>query len=63
MLGSKRAIPFWQRKRRLLTLERALAPDRKGAGKSSLAAQTVAASRSRERLAAEARQKGRFSES
>ena len=63
MLGSKRAIPFWQRKRRLLTLERALAPDRKGPGKSPITAQAVAEARSRERLAAEAKHKARFSES
>ena len=63
MLGSKRAIPLWRQKRRLLTLERALAPDRKGTGKSSMTAQAVADARSRERLAAEARQKARFPES
>jgi hypothetical protein len=63
MLGTKRTIPFWRQKRRLLTLERALAPDRKGSGKSSITAQAVADARSRDRLAAEARQKARFSES
>jgi hypothetical protein len=47
----------------LLALERALAPDRKGTEKSPITAQALAEARSRERLAAEARQKGRFSES
>jgi hypothetical protein len=63
MLGSRRTIPFWRQKRRLLPLERALEADRKGAGKSSMTAQAVADARSRDRLAAEARQKARFSES
>jgi hypothetical protein len=63
MLGSRRTIPLWRQKRVLLALERALAPDRKGTEKSPITAQALAEARSRERLAAEARQKGRFSES
>jgi hypothetical protein len=63
MLGTRRAIPFWRQKRLLLALERALAPDRKGPGKNPITAQAVAEARSRERLAAEAKHKARFSES
>jgi hypothetical protein len=62
MLGSKRSIPLWRQKRRLLSLERALAPDRKDAGKNTLTAQAVAGVRARDRMAVEAKRKARFSE-
>ena len=63
MLGTRRAIPFGGKRGCLLALERALALDRKGPGKVPITAQAVAEARSRERLAAEARHKARFSES
>ena len=62
MLGSKRTIPFWRPKRALLNLERALAPNHQGSGKGGLTAQTLAGARARDRLSAEAKKKGRFSE-
>jgi hypothetical protein len=62
MLGSKQTIPFWRQKKRLLTLERALAPDRKDTGKSAITAQAVAGARVRDRMAAESKRKARFSE-
>jgi len=61
MEDSKRSIAFWRQKRRLLTLERAL-PDRKDAGKNTVTAQAVADARARNRMADEAKRKGRFSE-
>ena len=36
MPGSKQTIPLWRQKRRLLTLERALTPDRKDSGRSAI---------------------------
>ena len=62
MLGTKRAIPFWQPKRRLLSLERALTADREGNGKGAMTAQALAGARARDRLAAESKKKARFSE-
>jgi hypothetical protein len=62
MLGSKRSIPFWRQKRRLLTLERALAPERKDNCRNAITAQAVAGARARGRMAAEAKSKARFSE-
>jgi hypothetical protein len=62
MLGSKQTIPFWRQKRRLLTLERALAPDRKDNDRSAITAQAVAGARARDRMAAESKRKARFSE-
>ena len=63
MLGSKQTIPFWQQKRRLLTLERALAPDRKDSSSSSaITAQAIARARARDRMAAGSKKKARFSE-
>jgi hypothetical protein len=62
MLGSKQTIPFWQQKRRLLTLERALAPDRKDSSSSAITAQAIARARARDRIAAESKNKARFSE-
>jgi len=62
MLGSKQTIPFWQQKRRLLTLERALAPDRKDSSSSAITAQAIARARVRDRMAAGSKKKARFSE-
>jgi hypothetical protein len=62
MLGSKQTIPFWQQKRRLLTFERALAPDRKGNDGSAITAQAIARARARNRMAAGSKNKARFSE-
>ena len=62
MLGTKPTIPFWRPKRRRLSLERALAPDRQDGGKGVTMAQAVAAARARDRLVAESKRKGRFSE-
>jgi hypothetical protein len=63
MPGSKQTIPLWRQKRRLLTLERALAPDRKDSGRSAMTAQAIAEARGRDRMAIEAKRKARFSES
>jgi hypothetical protein len=60
MLGSKRTIPFWRQRRRLLTLERALLPERADRGKGPMTVQAVAQARARERIVAEAKRKGRF---
>jgi len=64
MVGSKQTIPLWQQKRRLLTLERALAPDRKDSSSSSstITAQAIARARARDRMAAGSKNKARFSE-
>jgi len=63
MFGTRRSIPFWRPKRRLVNVERALAstqqPDRKD---ETLSAEEVATTRARGRLAAEARKKARFAE-
>lgn len=63
VLGSKRTIPFWRARRPLLVLERALAPLRQPRGGVALTAPVLAHARDRSRIAAEARRKGRFSES
>jgi hypothetical protein len=63
MLGSKRTVPLWrQRQRRLLALERALAPSRNGHGQPYATAEGIAGARARDRLTAEAKRKGRFSD-
>jgi hypothetical protein len=63
VLGSKRTIPFWRAKRPLLSLERALSPLRHLRVDAVMTAPALAQARSRSRLAAEAKKKGRFSES
>lgn len=63
VLGAKRTIPFWRAKRPLLSLERALAPLRHLRGGVALPAPVLAQVRDRSRIVAEARRKGRFSES
>ena len=62
MLGSKRTIPFWRPKRPLLNLERALAPHHQDGAKGAMTAQVLAGARAHDRLSAEAKKKGRFSE-
>ena len=62
MPASKPTTPFWRPKRRLLTLERALAPERQESGKNARAAQALAGTRARDRLAAESKKKGRFAD-
>jgi hypothetical protein len=63
VLGTKRTIPFWRAKRPLLVLERALAPLRQIRGGVAVTAPALAQSRDRSRITAEAKRKGRFSES
>lgn len=64
VLGTKRAIPFWRAKRPLLSLERALTPLRRlSATPMMSSAPALAQARVRGRLIAEAKKKGRFSES
>lgn len=62
MLGTKRAIPLWRPKKRLLNLERALAPDRKDSGGSPVTAQAIVGARIKNRMAAESKRKARFPE-
>ena len=62
MLGTKRTIPFWRAKRPLLALERALSPLSQLRGVVALTAPVLAHARDRGRIAAEAKRKGRFSE-
>lgn len=63
MFGSRRSIPFWRAKRRLVNVERALASTRHADRKDeTVSADDVAARRARSRLAAEARKKARFAE-
>jgi hypothetical protein len=62
MLGSKRAISLWRQKRRLLSLERALAPERHADGKGFMSAQALVAARARDRLATQSKKKARFVE-
>jgi hypothetical protein len=62
VLGTKRTIPFWRTKRPLLALERALSPLRQLRGGVALTAPVLAHARDRSRIAAEAKRKGRFSE-
>jgi hypothetical protein len=62
MLGIKRTIQLWRPKRRLLSLGRALAPERHDSTTGATTAQAVAKARARQRMAAEARRKGRFSD-
>jgi hypothetical protein len=63
VLGTKRTIPFWRAKRPLLSLERALAPLRQLGGGVAVPAPALAHARDRSRIVAEAKRKGRFSES
>ena len=62
VLGTKRTIPFWQAKRPLLVLERALAPLRQLRDGVAVTAPALAHARERSRITSEAKRKGRFSE-
>jgi hypothetical protein len=62
VLGTKRTIPFWRSKRRLLELARALAPQQRLQAVPAMTAQALASARARSRIDAEARRKTRFSE-
>ena len=63
MLGTKRTIPFWRAKRPLLSLERALSSLRQlGSRDATMTAPALARTRTRSRLAADAKKLGRFSE-
>ena len=63
MVGTRRTIPFWRPRKRLLKLERALTPGRPDSRKIAMTAQAVAEARARGRMAAQSRRKARFSES
>jgi hypothetical protein len=62
VLGSKRTIPFWRPKRRLLELARALAPQLQARPVPIMTAQALASAQTRSRIDAESRKKTRFSE-
>jgi hypothetical protein len=62
MLGSRRTISFWQPKKRLLSLARALSPNRVEIAREPAIAHVVADVRLKARLALEAKRKGRFRE-
>ena len=62
MLGTKRTLPFWRPKKRLLSLARALAPDRPGTERAVAMAHVVVDARTKGRLALAAKRKGRFAE-
>jgi hypothetical protein len=62
MLGGKRTISFWRPKKRLLSLERALAPDRQQEGRPAVPARAVAAAQAKGRVAVEGKRKARFTE-
>ena len=62
MLGSRRTLSLWRQKRRLLSLERALAPERQDGAKGFMTAQTLVAARARDRLAVASKGKARFAE-
>ncbi len=62
MLGSRRAISFWRQKRRLLSLERALAGVREVGGRGAMMVPALAIVRARSRLQLESKRKARFAE-
>ena len=62
MLGTKRTVPLWrQKQRRLVQLERALAPGKPEA--ETHVEQTVISTRAAQRRLAEAKRRVRFSQS
>ena len=63
MLGAKRAAPFWRSKKQRLAVERALAPKRSDGLTHAIKAEAVIEARTKSRVTAEARKKGRFAES
>ena len=61
MLGTRRTVPFWQqRRRRLLALERALAPGK--SARETHAEQVVISAKAVQRRLDEAKRRMRFSE-
>jgi hypothetical protein len=62
MFGTKRTLSFWRPKKRLLSLARALTPDRPEPARVAAMAHIVADARGKARLALEAKRKGRFAE-
>jgi len=62
MLGDRRTLSFWQPKKRLLELARALRPRLEQATRPALPTQSLALARVRNRIAAESRRKARFDE-
>ena len=62
MLGTKRTLSFWLPKKRLLSLARALAPDRPGRERAAAMAHVVVDARTKARLALAAKRQGRFVE-
>jgi hypothetical protein len=62
MLGSRRTVSFWQPKKQLLKLARALRARVQETTRPALPAQSLAVARVRNRIAAEGKRKARFSE-
>ncbi|MBV8186170.1 MAG: hypothetical protein JOY64_06880 [Alphaproteobacteria bacterium] len=62
MLGSRRTVSFWQPKKQLLKLARALRARVEETARPALPAQSLAVARVRSRIAAEGKRKARFSE-
>ena len=62
MLGSRRTLSFWQPKKRLLDLARALRRELQEVARPAMPAQSLAVARVRSRIAAEARRKAHFDE-
>jgi hypothetical protein len=62
MLGTRRTLSFWQPKKRLLKLARALRTSLQDTGRPAMPAQSLAVARVRSRIAAEGKRKGHFSE-
>ena len=62
MEASRRTLSFWQPKKRLLQLARALRAQLEDASRPAMPAQSLAAARIRDRIAVEGRRKARFSE-
>ena len=61
MIGSRQTLSFWQPKKQMLKLARAVRDLNRGA-RPALPAEALAVARSRSRLAAEGEKKRRFSE-
>jgi hypothetical protein len=62
MLGNRRTLSFWQPKKRLLSLARALRTSLQDTGRPAMSVQSLAVARVRNRIAADAKRKGRFDE-
>jgi hypothetical protein len=62
MLGSRRTLSFWQPKKQLLKLSRALRAGVQGINRPAMPAQSLAVARVRGRIVAEGKRKGHFTE-